>query len=216
MIVSLGIAALLTQYLKDRKTSTNILLNTFSYAALIAISVLGYISHLENDDKSKKLLSAQLEFDVLPKINEFRIEILDNVLIIYNASATIKNYLSFQDANDTHPELSHIYPWEEVAADAHIKELEESKAALKRLQKIAAEITNLNASHPKRIPPDLVKWAHSTLEIRFRDIQSYVDAYNPSESVDEYLSLLGTGYGKLIFRLAKATSEIASHSLTKP
>ena len=110
-------------------------------AASIVVVVLAAFNQYNAKRQAVTIRQAQLQLTVLQNLSVFRIEMLDSFWVLLKYSDTVYNYLEFEGARSSLNSLGHRLPaWEASASEIDRSELQESKAAFDRLQKIAREV----------------------------------------------------------------------------
>ena len=169
-------------------------------AVLSVVSVLLYLgSQFYANGQAGTMRKAQLQHNVLQDLLKFQNELLLNHATLIKHSATIYNYSEYERAISPLTDAGLAIPsWETLAGEIHRSELQESKAAFDRLQKIALEVIFQTVASPNLVPLPLSDWATKTLTIKFLDLPQYTNAYRVTPEVLAYAELTGRAIGAVI------------------
>ncbi|MFC3282662.1 hypothetical protein [Litchfieldella rifensis] len=215
-IMFLGVVGVCTQ-IATRKSSEYekpLTLVGLHYGAMIGIILLSGYSQYSASQSDESYRKASLEIEVLSEASEHFIPVVKSMNELQSKMLTVKSYLSYQSAQDRHPELAEAIDWYKDSSDSHQAELQSAQHSLDRIQSAAAEIIKLNIAHGSLIPLETVEWASETLSIEFSNVESYFDAYapvgeTPKSSVLGYVDRTGKAFGLIMGRLRSATSVLS-------
>ena len=124
---------------------------------------------------------------------------MDSYALLLKHAPTVYNYQAWEDVRSSENRLAHIIPpWETYASETLRLELQESKAAFDRLQKISREVLMQAAAYPALVPLPLYQWASKTLAVKFSDVPQLITPYHEKSEALEYATLLGRAVGAVI------------------
>ncbi|MCF6210878.1 MAG: hypothetical protein L3K24_09495 [Gammaproteobacteria bacterium] len=215
LITVLGVLGIIIQ-ISSRKINEHekpTYLVILQFVVMLMIVILGSYSQYESSKKESAYKQASLEIDVLSKVSEHYLPVMESIIKIQNNFLTMNNYLDFEKAKKNSPELAHVFNWHKTASENQISELEEGKLAFQEIQNIAVEIVKLNMEYEGVLPKKTVIWASNTLKIPFNNIEAYFDPFaplgeKPKKSVLEYSRDTGEAFGLVIGRIKHAVAII--------
>jgi len=215
IITVLGVLGIFIQIIsrKSDKNDKPLYLVVSQYLVMFLIVVLSGYSQLESSRKESEYKQAKLELDVLSRVSEHYFPVMESIIKIQNNFLTIKNYIDFEKAKKSNPEIASAFNWNKRVSKNQILELEEGKIAFQKIQSIAVEIVKLNMEYEEILPQKTVVWASNTLKIQFNDLGVYFDPFapygeQPKNSVLEYSYNTGKAFGLVMGRIKRAVNII--------
>lgn len=176
----------------------------------LVVTVLAGANQYYSAKQAAALRTAQLRLSVLQGLSSYRIEMLDHYWALVMHSVVTSNYANLEAAKSSSPgAAAAIAGLEAGASDTWREELKDSKAAFERLQKISREVLIQSATYPGMVPDSLVKWAETTLALKFADVPKVANAYHVTPEVQQYASLLGLAVGSVTGEVAGTAEKIA-------
>ncbi|MDX2368500.1 MAG: hypothetical protein QNK36_08885 [Colwellia sp.] len=173
----------LSRKLDEHEKSTRLVWSQYLVMALIVI-VSGYAQY-DSSKNQKELEIAKLKMSVLSKVSQEYFPVMKNMIDIGNNFLTVRNYLSYKEAQEKHPQFKDQLNWEGVASENHKKELKEVKDSLNEIKQVAAEIIRLNEENNGIIHDVVIEWSVITLRIKLRNLKEYYDTYAPIGEMPE-------------------------------
>ncbi|MDY0122022.1 MAG: hypothetical protein RBR54_08770 [Sulfurimonas sp.] len=212
ILMILGIFGIILQYItrkQEEKNKSNVIV-FMQYMVMSLIIIFGAYAQFKASQSDLKYKNAVYQVDVLSKMTESFIPVLEDTALIQNNILIVKNYLSFEKAKNENPELKSFMEWEKLVDESQIDKLTEVKKALNRIKSIAANIAKLHIEHPNVIPKEMLDWNNVTLQIDFNEIEIYFDPYSPKgqppkKSVLEYQKMMGKAFGVAIGNIRKSS-----------
>ena len=176
----------------------------------LMVVLLAALNQYDTHKQAAALRSAQLRLNVLQSLSSYRVEVLDNYVSLLLHSTTTKNYLAYEASRTSTSAAATIVPnWSAVASDSLRSELNESKAAFDRLQRISREVLMQATTYPTQIPEPLAQWATVTLALKFSDLPSVIDPYHEAPRSVHYAKLTGLAIGAVTGETKNAAEAIA-------
>lgn len=176
---------------------------------------MGAYSQYYASEKDSHYKRAIFEVQVLSRISEFYLPVIDNMTIIHENMLTVRHYLSYKQAIKDNPNMGRFLNWHDDASDSHKLELQTAKESFQKIQMAAAEILKISIEHYGLIPADTLEWANSTLDMKFAGIKEGFDGYapigeEPNKSVLKYSESTGKAFGAVIGRIRAASDTLRS------
>jgi len=210
-LVIFGVLGIILQFItrKQEEKEKSIVIVLLQYLTMLSIVVIGFYSQIDSSKKDKDYKQAVYQIDILSKISESFVSVLQNNMII------TKNYLSFEKAKKDNPKFKDFIDWSKVASPNQISKLNESKKALENLKSIAINVVQLNVEHPYIIPNEILEWSDITLKIDFNDVEKYFDPYSPigeppKQTVLQYQEKLGKAFGSAMGTIRRFSTVLTS------
>ena len=216
-LVIFGVLGIILQFItrKQEEKEKFIVIVLLQYLTMLSIVVIGFYAQIDSSKKDKEYKEAVYQIDILSKISESFVSVLQENAKLQNNMIIIKNYLSFEKAKKDNPKFKDFTDWSKVASPNQISKLNESKKALENLKSIAINVVQLNLEHPSIIPNEILEWSDITLKIDFTDVEKYFDPYSPigeppKQTVLQYQKKLGKAFGSAMGTIRRFSTVLTS------
>ena len=214
-LMALGGLGLIVQFLSRKKQEHEkpLALVILQYSIMGAIILLGGYSQFIAAEKDSLYKRAFLEVNVLSKVSELYLPVLDDMAKIHHNMLTVRHYLSYEQGKKDNPDLARFLNWYDSAADSHKLELQTAQDSFQRIKRAAAEILKISIEYDGIIPIDTLQWVNTTLNMNFSEIENHFDYYAPvgeklKASVLNYSKNTGRAFDLVIGRIRVASNTL--------
>jgi hypothetical protein len=161
----------------------------------ILVIALSGANVYESRKQSAALRVATQELEVLRRLSQYRIEVLDSYFQLFRSAATVRNFVAYEAARNSSGHAEILPSWQSRVSNEQNTELAQAKSAFERTQRVGREILIQKATYPSFVPKPLYDWAAFIVEAKFEQVTELIDPYNEGPQSVRYAKLLGDAIG---------------------